>query len=279
VSEAARTTIDAFLGGRVEALQPATGHHRSGLDAVLLAAALDERTTGAVVDLGAGAGVAGLCVAARCPEASVILVERERQLAALAGEALRRPANAGFAARVSVIEADIAAPEAERAAAGLSRGGAGAVIANPPFHRPGAVRVSPAGARAAAHVLGPDGLDPWFRAAAWLVGPGGLLVFILSAGALGEALACAAGRFGGVRIVPVHPRPDAAATRILIAARKGSRAGAGVLPGLVLHGPEGSRFLPPVEAVLRGGAGLAAVHPAWRAVSQPAWQADSGSPS
>ncbi len=51
-------TADAFLGGKVEALQPAAGHHRSGLEAVLLAASLDSRIAGTVVDLGAGAGVA-----------------------------------------------------------------------------------------------------------------------------------------------------------------------------------------------------------------------------
>ena len=54
-------SVDAFLGGRVEAVQPEKGHHRAGLEAVLLAASLDARISGTVVDLGAGAGVAGLC--------------------------------------------------------------------------------------------------------------------------------------------------------------------------------------------------------------------------
>ena len=64
-SDDARLTVDAFLGGLVEAVQPASGHHRSGLEAVLLAASLDSRISGTVVDLGAGAGVAGFCAAAR----------------------------------------------------------------------------------------------------------------------------------------------------------------------------------------------------------------------
>ena len=37
--ELSTVSVDAFLGGRVEAVQPRAGHHRSGLDAVLLAAA------------------------------------------------------------------------------------------------------------------------------------------------------------------------------------------------------------------------------------------------
>ncbi len=39
-ARAGATTADAFLGGAVEAVQPTLGHHRSGLEAVLLAAAV-----------------------------------------------------------------------------------------------------------------------------------------------------------------------------------------------------------------------------------------------
>ncbi len=82
------TTVDAFLGGRVEAVQPAAGHHRSGLEAVLLAAAISPDAAGRLIDLGAGAGVAGLCAAVRAPGVSVTLVEREADLLAAASAAL-----------------------------------------------------------------------------------------------------------------------------------------------------------------------------------------------
>ena len=59
-------TVDSFLDGRVEALQHAKGHHRAGLEAVLLAVSLDSRLTGTVADL--GAGVAGQ-MAADYPDA------------------------------------------------------------------------------------------------------------------------------------------------------------------------------------------------------------------
>jgi len=113
-SAAADTTVDAFLGGRVEAVQPAAGHHRAGLEAVLLGAALDSRISGTVVDLGAGAGVAGFCAAARCRKARVVLVEREPELIDCARAALARPANADFADRVRLVTADISAPQSER---------------------------------------------------------------------------------------------------------------------------------------------------------------------
>jgi tRNA1(Val) A37 N6-methylase TrmN6 len=67
-------TLDDFLGGRLSAIQPRAGHHRAGLDAVLLAAAVDDAFSGDLVDLGAGTGVAGMAVAARAPAARVTLV-------------------------------------------------------------------------------------------------------------------------------------------------------------------------------------------------------------
>ncbi|MGV8840717.1 MAG: tRNA1(Val) (adenine(37)-N6)-methyltransferase [Bauldia sp.] len=259
------TTVDAFLGGRVEAVQPAAGHHRSGLEAVLLAAALAPNAAGRVIDLGAGAGVAGLCAAARAPGITVTLVEREEELLAAARAGLARPANAAFADRIALARLDIATDgEAVRSAAGVDREAAAIVLTNPPFRPEGAVRVSPQPARAAAHVA-TGGLDPWFRFAAWALQPGGALVAILPAASLYEALDGLSGRFGAVTALPVHPRRDEPALRILLAARKGSRAPFALLPGFVLH--DGPHFTAEAEAVFRGAAGLSEVHPAWRAVA------------
>jgi tRNA1(Val) A37 N6-methylase TrmN6 len=134
------TTVDAFLGGRLAAVQPLAGHHRSGLEAVLLAAALETGFAGTVVDLGAGTGVAGMAVAARCPNARAVLVERDPVAVACAQAALALPQNGGFAERVVVAAVDIAASAAIREASGLPAGAADAVIVNPPFHDPGARR-------------------------------------------------------------------------------------------------------------------------------------------
>lgn len=256
------TTVDAFLGGRVEAVQPAAGHHRSGLEAVLLAAAISIGATGRVIDLGAGVGVAGLCAAARAPGVAVTLVEREADLLGAASAALARPANASIADRVALARLDIATDgEVARTAAGVLREDAAMVLTNPPFRPEGAVRASPHPARAAAHIA-EGGLDPWFRFAAWALRPGGTLVAILPAASLYEALDGLAGRFGDIAALPVHPRNHEPALRVLLSARKGSRAPFSLLPGLVLH--DGPRFTQAAEAILRGEAGISDVHPAWR---------------
>lgn len=254
-------TVDAFLGGRVEAVQPAAGHHRSGLEAVLLAASLDARITGTVVDLGAGSGVAGFCAAARCKRARVVLVERDPGLIECAREALARPANVAFADRVRLVTADIAASQADREQAGAGRDLADHVLLNPPFYDRGTR--SPAKARATAHVLAAGGLDPWLRAAASVLKFGGDVTVIFRADGLGDLLGAAARRFGGVEIMPVLPRPERPAHRILVRAVKGSRAALKILPPLVLHGEEGNTFTAGVEAMLRDGRALASVNRAW----------------
>ena len=256
-------SVDAFLGGRVEAVQPDDGGHRSGLEAVLIAAAIETGFAGTVVDLGAGSGIAGMCVAARCPGASVVLVERDRDAVAAARATLARPANRAFAGRVTVVATDIAAPESRRLADGLGRDFADAVILNPPFYAADAGTRSPQARRAAAHVLAGGGLEPWFRAAASVLRPGGRVVAIFRADGIDDLLAALAGRFGGAAILPIHPRSNLPAHRILVRADKGSRARPALLPGLTLHPAAGGAYFPQVETILRDGASLAEVHPVW----------------
>lgn len=249
--------VDRFLGGRFAVVQPLRGHHRAGHDAVLLAAAVPAGAAGTVVDLGAGVGTAGFAVAVRCPGVSVILAEIDPLVAGCARAGLALADNAAFADRVRVVEVDVTGPAGERRAVGLAPGMASAVILNPPFHAAGAVRASPEEARARAHVLGPSGFDGWLRAAADLAAPDALVAAIVPAAALATLIAAAEGRFGALAITPVYPRADAAAIRVVVRGRKGSRAPLSLTPGLVLHAAGSGDATPEAEAILRGGAELA----------------------
>ena len=76
-------TEDRFFNGRITVRQTADGF-RSGLDAVMLAAAVPEGQDGEVLELGAGAGVASLCLAARVSPYRVTGIEIDAALAELA---------------------------------------------------------------------------------------------------------------------------------------------------------------------------------------------------
>ena len=249
-AEAIQTSVELFLGGKVTLVQPRSGH-RAGLDAALLQALLPADAAGHAVELGSGTGAVSFCIATRAPGLRVSGVEISAELVACAREALRHPGNAGFAARVRLVETDVTSRRTTREAAGLAEGSADWVAMNPPFDVEGSVRPSPDPARRFAHVAGPEALAEWCRSAAGLLRPGGQLAVIHRAAALPALLGALEDRFGDCRIKPVHPSRDAPASRVLVLARRGSRAGMRLMPGLVLH-ENGGSWAAEADAILRG---------------------------
>ena len=242
-------TDDFFLGDRLRIRQPAKGY-RAGVDAVLLAA-----TAGAgsrILDIGAGCGVVGLCVAARLTEAQVVLLEREPVLCKLARENIA--ANV-MAARVSVIEADITLPLAAAARAFLSDESFTHVLANPPFHDCAGGTAAASDLKAASHAMQAGALDDWLRFMARIVAPSGRATMIHKTEALPDVLQAFSGRFGAITVRPIYPRDGEAAIRVLVDGVKGSRAPLTLRPGLILHG-SGNAFTAELDAILRHGAAL-----------------------
>lgn len=240
-------TDDTVLGGTVRLRQPKRGH-RAGHDAILLAAAVPARSGQRAVDLGAGAGTAGLVLAARVRGVSVTLIERDPELARLAAENVE---SNGFGGRMSVLALDVTAPGRAFAAAGLAAETADHVLMNPPFNDGARQRSSPDAQRKAAHVAPPALLASWLRCANRLLRPSGTLTLIWRADGLVDVLAALASNFGGVTVLPIHPKPDRAAIRIVVHALKASRAPLVLLPGFILADADGAPT-PHAAAVLRG---------------------------
>lgn len=249
----AAPSADAFHRGRFVVVQPRDGH-RAGLDAMLLAAAVPDGFGGRLADLGAGAGAAGLAVAARCPAASVVLVEREARMLAHARLTLAHAANAAFAGRVELVAADVTLTGRARREAGLDDGAFDFAVMNPPFNE-GSDRASPDALRRAAHVMADGLFESWLRTASAIVRPRGMVALIARPQSLRDILAALDGRFGAARILPVHPRAGAPAIRVLARAVRGSRGGLALEAPLVLHGDDDG-FTPAAEAAINGRAGL-----------------------
>jgi tRNA1(Val) A37 N6-methylase TrmN6 len=245
------TSVDDFLGGRISLIQP-LGGHRAGSDAVWLAAAVPARAHERVLDGGAGVGVAGLCLLARVPDLEVTAVEIDVSLCAMA-EA--NAARNGFASSLQAINADVTWRQKDLRAKGLVRESYNQVIANPPFHAEGTVRTAPDRAKADAHVMQDDALEAWLRFLAAMAAPKARLTLIHRPECLGALLAGLDRRFGDIAVFPLFPKAGQPATRIIVQGRKGSRAGLVLLPGLVLHKPDG-RYTAEAEAVLREGEAL-----------------------
>ena len=223
-------TVEAFLGGRVRIEQAG---FRAGLDAVMLAAAIPARDGQTALELGAGSGVASLCLASRVPGVTVTGLEIDPALVAVAnGNAGINSVHGGFVA------GDVFDPPQE-----LKRD-FDHVFCNPPFHEgEGSVALHDEGR-----------LGDWLKAGLKRTVSNGSFTTILRADRLGEALAALPP--SGISIFPLWPKPGVPAKRVILRVWKSSRAPLALLPGLTLHREDGSHT-PDAEAVLRHGASLA----------------------
>ena len=247
-------TYDYFLGNKLRLAQPAAGY-RAGIDAVLLAASVMPPAPGqtlSVLDVGAGVGTAGLCLAARIPAAKVVLYECAPELVELARSNIA--ANA-LSQRVDALEGDVAITGERLAALGLKPQSFDCVIANPPFHDSSAGTQANDRLKAGSHAMEPEQLDAWLRFMARMLRAGGRASIIYKANGLTRLLQGFEGRFGGVSVLPIVPRLGSPAIRVLVEGVKGSRAPLTLKSNLVLHG-HGQAFLPQIETILRHGGGL-----------------------
>lgn len=216
-------TCDGFLDGRLRLWQPRQGY-RAAVDPVLLAAFVPAVTGESVLDLGCGVGTAALCLGRRVPGLELHGLEIQPDYAALA---TRNAAENGIGLRVHT--GDVARPPAALRALHFDQ-----VLTNPPYHD----RTSPAAGNAGrdvAHREGEVGLADWLRAGLRRLKPGGRISVIHAPERLGDILAALSGRAGAVEILPVTPRRDAPARRVLVSARKLRGGGVRLWPPFTLH--------------------------------------------
>lgn len=230
-------TEDGFLNGLVRVRQPKRGF-RSGLDAVMLAAAVPAESGNEILELGCGAGAASLCLAARVGGCRVQGMDSDKGLVCLANE---NAALNHLSARVQFGEGNVLnAPRVFRKAFDH-------VFSNPPFHG-GAGKPSPQPRRAAALHEAVE-LRQWLLAAAKRVKPNGTFTTILRADRLDEALSSLGGN--GLKIFPLWPRPEQPAKRVILQLNRDARTPLRLLPGLILHCPDGT-YTDEAEGILRG---------------------------
>lgn len=244
MSASGETTEDTLLDGKIRLRQPRAGF-RAAIDSVLLPAAVAVTNGQTVLDMGAGCGAAALCLAHRVAGVTITGIEIQPPLVRLAGDNAR--AN-GFAGRIDIMAGDIARPLPPRIGGPFDH-----VMLNPPYLEPSRSR-SPAGQdRVMAHMESGAGLEIWIRRAHDLLRHKGYMTLIHRADRLDDVIAGFGGRFGGITVCPLWPKPGRPAKRVLVRARKGAATPFALTAGLILHQDNGD-FTAAADAVLRGGA-------------------------
>lgn len=236
------TTEGTLLGGRVRYRQPAQGF-RSGIEPVLLAAAVPARPGDRVLEAGTGAGPAMLCLSARVPDCAVTAVEIDPALAGIAAEnATENGFSAACVTPGDIVHMTFAGPFDH-------------AMANPPYH---SATSSPSDdpARRLAKRGSEALIAAWIGQMAVGLRRRGTLTLIVAAGmAPGCIAAMAAARCSCTMLFPLWPKPNVAAKLVLLRGIKDGRTPFAVHAGLALHGSDG-RYTAEASAILRDGTAL-----------------------
>ncbi len=235
----------SILRGQVKLLQPRHGFHASS-DTVLLATAATPFAQGQVLDVGCGVGSVGLSVALKKSDIKLIGIDIQPEMVALAQ---RNAVLNGIEERCTFYSGDIGADTA------LPANGFDLVVTNPPFQAEG--RHIPASLESKAFAHGEDAsgvtLKKWCKYLHNKLKQGGRMVMIHRADRLDEIIQILTERrwFGGLTILPIHPRQGEPAKRVLVTARKERYAPLVLKSGLVMHEMDGSPT-PAASSILEG---------------------------
>lgn len=237
-------TNDYLLDKKVKIFQPVNGY-RASTDAVLLSSVVSIKNGEHILDVGSGTGAVSLCLAHRLQNASprITGLEIQPELAELSNASAQ--AN-GFSARFLTCDIRQKIPD-------LTGGSFDHVITNPPYAEKD--MPSPYAGKATAHNFTDFDLTGWIKFCLRMLKPQGYFYIINRAEAVDEILTALYGKTGAIHIIPVFSKPEQNAKRIIISARKTSRAPTTVSPGIIIHQTDGS-YTPQAQKILRGGMGF-----------------------
>jgi len=241
-------TEDGFPDGRLRTLQPEKGF-RAGIDSVFLAATIPCKSGETVFEAGIGTGVAALCLAHRVKNIHITGVETSGRYV-LIGQ--KNAANNGLDGNVHYITGDVKDAMRQDLIDWPPHGSFNHAFANPPYFDDNKITQSPSALKAVANGFGPKDLEVWVKVLATMVTMRGTVTIVHRSEELGRLLTAMEGRFGDIRVAPLHARKGLPATRVIVQGVKNSKAPLLLLPGLVLHS-DGNLFTPEANAILRDG--------------------------
>jgi tRNA1(Val) A37 N6-methylase TrmN6 len=231
------------LDKRVELLQPGDGF-RTSMDAVMLAAACPAKGGDCVLDMGCGVGTAAFCLLERVKESTVTCVDIQQEVIDIASENAKIN---GREAQCSFICSDIRDFNVESPDQRFNH-----IICNPPYMEAGAHLSSPLNGLAIARGHKDMELVDWVKSALRLLKSGGSLTMIHRADVTDRIILAMGKSFGSVEIIPLWPKKDRPAKRVIIRAVKDRKSPASIHSGIIMHKENGD-YTDAAESILRDG--------------------------
>jgi tRNA1(Val) A37 N6-methylase TrmN6 len=235
-------SADYLLDKKIKIFQPLNGY-RASTDAVLLSAAVSGNLRNAsILDVGSGTGAVSLCLAHRLQNnnINIIGVETQTELAELSNYSAAQN-NFTF---LRFINADIRQKTAE-----LSPCSFDVVITNPPYSDHD--MPSPNKSKATAHNHSDFNLTQWLNFCLKMTKPFGHIYLINRTEALPEICCALQGKAGEITIIPIISKPAQPVKRIIVTARKDSKAPCRIMPQFIVHNDSG--YTTEAQKILRQG--------------------------
>lgn len=222
-----KTTIDDFLGGRVRLKQFKVGY-RATSDSVLVSASVLVQSGQTVLDVGAGTGIIGMCLNARCSNLKITALEIQPELIDLGCEnAVLNGADMQF------IHGDVVKGVPELSGVQFHH-----VVTNPPFYTEEFCRQNPQSALAFSQKCS---LKIWIDFCLKHLRAKGTFCMIHRTESLPEILSVLNGRIGAIEVFPIEPKQGRSSKRIVVRGIMNSRAPFVLKSPLVMHNIDNSR--------------------------------------
>jgi tRNA1Val (adenine37-N6)-methyltransferase len=227
-----QASLDAFLGGKIKLYQPKEGY-RFSIDSILLADFVKCTAHDKIVDLGSGCGIIPLILHYNRTFHSVLGIEIQEELAALA----RRNVHLNKAdKKIQIVSEDF-----RRFAASYDGEKFDIAVSNPPYRKLHSGRLNPEHGKAIARHEISCTLEELVYATAKLLDIKGQFYYIYPAFRLSEMLALLLKHhLSANKLCFIHPQADGEATHFLVQGGFTSPVNLKILPPISIFNPDGS---------------------------------------
>ncbi|MBQ8465869.1 MAG: methyltransferase [Alphaproteobacteria bacterium] len=236
-------TQDYLLDKRVKIFQPVNGY-RASTDAIMVSSLVHKiKENDKILDVGSGTGAISLCLAERfkTQNPQIIGLELQPELTALSN--LSAQAN-HFENILHYFQCHIKNKPDFIKPCSFQH-----VISNPPYTDHD--MPSPNASKAQAHNHTDFNLNEWIQFCIKMLAPQGMFYMINRAEAVDDILFAIHKKLGNIKIIPLFTKDLSKAKRVMIVAKKDSKAPTEILPAFIVHSDEG--YTPKAFDILRSG--------------------------